>query len=313
MRFEVLKSGATFVTFCPTQAQLASIAAAARLFDAVVVVDNSSVSDAALSHSFRLPNVQLLQNANRGGIAGAFNRGVEVLLESGIDRVYFFDQDSVVPPDYRQVMDEALDDAPKACMIGPKIYDINLRAFSPRYQVSRWTYRADPVPESAYALIPCSFLISSGSVVTREALTACGPFREDYFIDDVDTEYCLRAAQLGVSVFINPRAVLNHAIGEREEHRFLGVRIRPSHHGALRRYYRCRNGISLSLRHARHSPAFLIHNQKRLAHEIIGVLLYERRKWKKLTAIGVGIVHGVMSRLGDLREIAPRFHQWLVG
>ncbi|AST31340.2 glycosyltransferase family 2 protein [Ralstonia solanacearum] len=309
----MLKSGAIFVTFRPTDEQVAAIAATARLFDAVIVVDNSPATDATLHHRFNLPNIQFLENANRGGIAGAFNRGVEALLAGGIDRVYFFDQDSAVPSDYRQLMDEALDSAPEACMIGPKIYDINLRAFSPRYLVSRWTYRADPIPESASALIPCSFLISSGSVATRAALTACGPFREDYFIDDVDTEYCLRAALLGVGVFINPRAVLNHAIGEREEHRFLGVRIRPSHHGALRRYYRCRNGISLSLRHARHSPAFLIHNQKRLAHEMIGVLLYERRKCKKLTAIGVGIIHGITSRLGDLREIAPRFHRWLVG
>lgn len=308
----MLKSGAIFVTFRPAGEQVAAVAAAAQWFDAAIVVDNSPAAEAVLRHDFSLPNVQFLENANRGGIAGAFNRGVDALLAAGIDRVYFFDQDSAVPTDYRQIMDAALDGAPPACLIGPKIYDVNLRAFSPRYLVSRWTYRADPIPESASALMPCSFLISSGSVATKLALTACGPFREDYFIDDVDTEYCLRAAQRGVRVFINPRAVLNHAIGEREEHRFLGVRIRPSHHGALRRYYRCRNGISLSLHYVRYSPAFLVHNQKRLAHEMLGVLLYEQQKCKKLIAIGVGIVHGIVSRLGDLREIAPRFYRWLV-
>jgi rhamnosyltransferase len=308
----MLKSGAIFVTFRPTEEQVAAIAASARLFDAVMVVDNSPIADEALRRSFSLSNVQFLENANRGGIAGAFNRGVEALLADGVDRVYFFDQDSAVPPDYRQLMDEALDSAPPACLIGPKIYDVNLRAYSPRYLVSRWTYHADPIPESASALIPCSFLISSGSVATKAALTACGSFREDYFIDDVDTEYCLRAAQRGVGVFINPRAVLNHAIGEREEHRFLGVRVRPSHHGALRRYYRCRNGINLSLQYVSYSPAFLVHNQKRLAHEIVGVLLYEQKKWKKVVAIGMGIVHGIMNRLGDLQAMAPRFYRWLL-
>lgn len=307
----MLKSGAIFVTFRPTEEQVAAIAASARLFDAAVVVDNSPTTDDAVRRSFSLPHIQFVENANRGGIAGAFNRGVEALLFEGVDRVYFFDQDSVVPADYRQLMDEALDKAPPACLVGPKIYDVNLQAFSPRYLVSRWTYRAQPIPESASTLLPCSFLISSGSVATKAALQACGTFREDYFIDDVDTEYCLRAAQRGVSVFINPCVVLNHAIGEREEHRFLGVRIRPSHHGALRRYYRCRNGISLSLRYAWHSPAFLVHNQKRLAHEFIGVVLYEQRKWKKVVAIGVGILHGIVSRLGDLQATAPRFYQWL--
>lgn len=307
----MLKSGAIFVTFRPTSEQVAAISIAARLFDAVVVVDNSQAVDIALRRSFALPNVELFENANRGGIAGAFNRGVEVLLARGMDRVYFFDQDSVVSPDYRRLMDEGLDAAPAACLVGPKIYDVNLRAFSPRYLVSRWTYRADPIPESATALIPCSFLISSGSVATKAALVACGPFREDYFIDDVDTEYCLRATRHGVGVFINPRVVLNHAIGEREERTFLGVRIRPSHHGALRRYYRCRNGLHLSLRNACRSPAFLVHNQKRLAHEFIGVLLYESKKWKKIAAIGLGIIHGMTGQLGDIRDIAPRFQRWL--
>ncbi|CBJ52030.1 glycosyltransferase family 2 protein [Ralstonia solanacearum] len=309
----MLKSGAIIVTFRPTDEQVAAIAATAQLFDAVVVVDNSPAPVTALQGGFGLPNVRFIENGNRGGIAGAFNRGIEVLLADGVDRVYFFDQDSAVPPGYRQLMDAALDSAPEACIIGPKIYDVNLRAFSLRYLVSRWRYRAEPIPESADALIPCSFLISSGSVATKAALTACGPFREDYFIDDVDTEYCLRAVQLTIGVFINPRAVLTHAIGKREEHWFLGVvRFRPSHHDALRKYYIFRNGIHLALRYARHSPAFLLHNQMRTILVIMAVLLYEQRKCKKLIAMGVGIIHGVMGRLGDLQEVAPRLHQWLM-
>ncbi len=170
---------------------------------------------------------------------------------------------------------------------------------------------ADDVSQESAAVLPCTFLISSGSVATRQALEKCGSFREDYFIDDVDTEYCLRAGALDVGVFLNTGLVLNHAIGEREEHRFLGLRVRPSHHSALRRYYRCRNGIHLSSRQVVRLPAFFLHNQKRLAHETIGVILYEEHKLKKLVGILIGMFDGLVGRLGDLSRSSPRLYRWL--
>ncbi|WP_455283537.1 glycosyltransferase family 2 protein [Cupriavidus necator] len=305
------KSGALFVTYLPTQEQTERIVAAVSEFDLVVVVDNSPVEKVPLKSDVSKAGIPVIANANRGGIAGAFNRAVEALLSEGVEHVYFFDQDSVIPAGYRDGMEKALEAAPSASLIGPRIYDVNLQAFSPRYRVSRWSYRADDVSEESRALLPCSFLISSGSVATREALSKCGPFREDYFIDDVDTEYCLRAERLKVGVYLNTGLVLNHAIGEREEYRFLGLRVRPSHHSALRRYYRCRNGLHLSTRQFGHSPAFFVHNQKRLAHETLGVILYEKRKLKKLVGILVGIVDGLGGRLGDLSQKSPRLYSWL--
>ncbi|AQV95291.1 glycosyl transferase [Cupriavidus necator] len=306
----MLKAGALFVTYLPTSEQVRHISDVASEFDSVVAVDNSPPDSAVDPGSFG-PGIKVVLNANQGGIAGAFNRAIEVLLDEGVEHVYFFDQDSLIPHAYRKGMEEALKSAPPACLIGPRIYDVNLRAFSPRYNVSRWHYRADDVSQEDNAVLPCTLLISSGSVATRQALEKCGPFREDYFIDDVDTEYCLRAGTLAVGVYLNTGLVLSHAIGDREEHRFLGMRVRPSHHSALRRYYRSRNGIHLSSRQLVRSPAFFVHNQKRLAHETIGVILYEQRKLKKLVGILIGIFDGLVGRLGDLSRSSPRLYRWL--
>ncbi|MFC4518879.1 glycosyltransferase family 2 protein [Cupriavidus pinatubonensis] len=306
----MLKAGALFVTYLPTPEQVRHISEMASEFDLVVAVDNSPCDSAADPDSFGC-GIKVILNANQGGIAGAFNRAIEVLLAEEVEHVYFFDQDSMIPTGYRKGMEEALESAPPACLIGPRIYDVNLRAFSPRYNVSRWRFRADDVSQERSAVLQCTFLISSGSVATREALKICGPFREDYFIDDVDTEYCLRAGTLDVGVFLNTGLVLNHAIGDREEHRFLGLRVRPSHHSALRRYYRSRNGMHLSSRQLVRSPAFFLHNQKRLVHETIGVMLYEQRKIKKLVGISIGIFDGLLGHLGDLSRSSPRLYRWL--
>ncbi len=305
------KSGALFVTYLPMEEQVKRIAAATLEFDLVVVVDNSPSERTSQQQGIYGSEIRVILNGNRGGIAGAFNRAVDMLLADGAEHVYFFDQDSIIPTGYRKGMEQALETAPLACLVGPRIYDVNLRAFSPRYEVSRWCYRSDDVSGESHGLLPCSFLISSGSVGTREALSKCGPFREDYFIDDVDTEYCLRAGRLKVGVYLNTALVLNHAIGEREEYRFFGLRVRPSHHSALRRYYRCRNGLHLSTRQFFRSPAFFVHNQKRLAHETLGVVLYEKRKVKKLVGILVGIIDGLGGRLGDLSQKSPRLYRWL--
>jgi rhamnosyltransferase len=57
--------------------------------------------------------------------------------------------------------------------------------------------RGPPVPaEMQHDAAPwqdMESVITSGSLLSLAAYTAIGPFREDFFIDHVDTEYCLRA------------------------------------------------------------------------------------------------------------------------
>ncbi|MFX8766500.1 glycosyltransferase family 2 protein, partial [Acinetobacter baumannii] len=52
-----------------------------------------------------------------------------------------------------------------------------------------------------------TLLISSGSLISVEALKAVGLMRDYYFIDYVDTEWCLRAEYLGYKNFVSAQAI----------------------------------------------------------------------------------------------------------
>src|SRR5207248_10291685 len=71
-----------------------------------------------------------------------------------------------------------------------------------------------------------------------------GPIDEDYFLYLEDTDWCLRAARLGVETWLIPGAVIRHEVSA-------SVRALPQ---AAVRYYAYRNQYRLEFRHG---PAWL--------------------------------------------------------
>jgi rhamnosyltransferase len=98
--------GAVVVTYFPTGEQVANLHALAASCAHLCVVDNTpeagdwhgAVVDAGIS---------VLNNGNRGGIAGAFNRGIAELEARGAELFFLLDQDSKLPPGYFAAMCEA--------------------------------------------------------------------------------------------------------------------------------------------------------------------------------------------------------------
>jgi len=60
----------------------------------------------------------------------------------------------------------------------------------------------------------CDFLLSSGSLVPLDVIDKVGGMEEELFIDQVDTEWCLRARSMGYRVFGAFGAILEHRLGE---------------------------------------------------------------------------------------------------
>lgn len=299
--------GAVVVLYRPTPAQLERLPALRERCAALVVVDNSPVRDIALRCALGQHGIQFQYNGNRGGIAGAFNLGIEVLQRQGLQCFSLFDQDSQVPDDYFErvaLAAQTLGDSP--WLLGPRIYDVHARQFLPSWRASRWGFRVlDVATLRDGAPQPCSYLISSGMTVNLAAWQALGAMREDYFIDHVDTEYCLRAQKLGVPMYLLPGLDLPHAIGQRVVRRVLGLRIGAMNHGAVRRYYLARNGLHLSLRGVWRWPPALLLNLLTLS-QALAVLLVEREAGGKLLALACGVCDGLTGRLGPLESRWPR-------
>ncbi|RJS45425.1 hypothetical protein [Nocardioides cavernaquae] len=289
--------GLIFVLFRPTSQHVENLRAARSQCDAIVAVDNTPEPDLALHDEFRAAGVDVVDNRNAGGLAGAYNRGTELLLERGVELVFLLDQDSTIDDSFCQRM--AADCAPlrgTPFLVGPRIHETRAGNLMPLMPPTNPGFE---VPE-VDGLTPVEFLISSGSAFSAEAFRVLGEFREDFFIESVDIEYGLRGWARGVPSFANTRVTLDQTTGNISVH---GEKFTFNHH-AERCYYRARNYL-FTLRE--YFPPRQAARALRFAlQQVLLVLRFEDRKAQKVVATLAAVYDGLRGNLGRFEDVRPR-------
>jgi rhamnosyltransferase len=126
-----------------------------------------------------------------------------------------------------------------------------------------------------------------------------GPLGADFFIDYVDTEYCLRARAQGYRVIKTRTPLMTHAIGAPSLHRLLWMQKWTSNHAPARRYYVARNQTVMLREDGRHPYGiWAIAGLFACVTPAKRILFYEARKKEKLSALLRGWWDGVRGRLG---------------
>lgn len=245
-----MRVSAIVVTYHPDfpvlQRQLTSLA---HQVSAILIVDNTgndSVADWVVSE--RIPNVTVHALAGNRGLGTAYNIGIAWAQKQQYTHVLFLDQDSLPENNMVAELADALlhieQNGAKVSAVGPLCRDSRTGAFAPFRQFSWFGTRRIFCSGDARH-IPADFLISSGSLVSLDALETVGGMKEDLFIDHIDTEWFLRASSFGMSAWGVCTAVMHHALGE-DSYRiwFLGWRT-IYRHKPFRYYYIFRNSILL--------------------------------------------------------------------
>lgn len=257
----------------------------------VVIVDNSE-SDSLIQ---LCGNVKVIALGENVGIAAAQNIGVKHAIDCGAKRIIFFDQDSSFDKCLVQGLIHNLSkDVPK--IVAPVFFDENKGFEYPSIRVSPWGFRKKIY--AAHFVKPCKvdIVISSGSATNIAAIEKLGKFNEDFFIDYVDTEWCLRARDVNVPIYVLPNLRMMHSIGDNS------LRIwkwRVPIHNAVRRYYRVRN--SFLLLRLPHVPKVLALREIffSIIHQVIILLKYTRRSY--LYIFFKALKDGVLGRTGKMR------------
>lgn len=292
-----MKHGTLITLYKPSAEQTDHLLRLPALSPVVVAVDNSPQTDPVLHARLAANGIDVIANHNRGGIAGAFNAGVEFLIGRGCDVFFIFDQDSTIPDDYfARMLEGCAAVGDRRFLVGPRIFNLNVRRDLPLFTVRRWSAQIAPIRDGAHGLQPCSVIISSGTAISLEAYRALGRFREDFFIDHVDAEYCMRAQAHGVPVCVNADVSLPHELGKPVPAQHW-PRVEIFDQSALRHYYAARNCILVARDYWRRYPALLLINLITLKH-IAFVLLHAREKRMKLQAILCGIADGLRGKYG---------------
>jgi rhamnosyltransferase len=267
--------------------------------ESVIVVDNTpGAGPAALPGLDRDPRVTVLGDGSNLGLAAALNLGLARLPEKA-EAVLLLDQDSVIPDGLIEGLAADLDDATIG-IVGPSPVDT---VSGKRYETLAGRHRQ---------IDDRDLVITSGMLIRREALAQVpGGYREDFFVDYVDVDFCLRAKRNGVRIVRDMGLELPHSIGDVRVHRFLGQSVQVGHHAAWRHYWTVRNGVVLIREHLARKPVWAGVNTLFLARWIAFILLFEPERRGHAAAALRGLADGLTGRVA--RRFIPGGAQYSQG
>jgi len=294
---------AVVVTHHPDAGLASRLPAIARQVAATVIVDNASSGEetALLRRLAADPSVTLLQNAANLGVARALNDGIRHAASRGFGWVLLFDQDSVVGGDLLEALFSA-----RAAFPEPARVAVVGAGFAQRLQAAdREAAACGAAGEAPWEEVEA--VITSGSLLPLSAWAGIGPFRDDFFIDYVDIEFCLRARAQGYRIIRTRRALMAHEIGAPSRHRLLWLEKSTTNHSPDRRYYIARNDTVLLREYGRYRcGGWALKSLQRRLRTCKRVLLYETDRRAKIAAVWQGFWHGIHCRMGPRRASAAR-------
>ena len=288
---------AVTVTYHPDAEILLRVARTLRQVGALVIVDNGS-SDAELGILRRVATnslVTLISNLNNVGIARALNIGIRRAIARGFKWVLLLDQDSSIDDDMVQTLIAVRAAYPDRDRLG--VIGCGYREFKSRLHERKEAIVGDNWDEVAS-------VITSGSLIPLTAHAAVGAFRDDFFIDHVDTEYCFRARAKGYRVIRTRKHLMSHAIGATSRHKVLWMKKWTFNHAPDRRYYIVRNDTVLLREFGQYMfGLWALKSFGRCVRLCKRIVLYEEMKARKIFAVAQGFWDGVRGNMG------PRPHR----
>jgi rhamnosyltransferase len=257
----------------------------------LVVVDNTP-HPVGLSKALREvwgERLHCITNAENKGIATAINQGLQRAEEGGLTWMLTLDQDSTCYPDMVATLCETY----AACPISPAILGSNY--FDPGNQKCKIS------PSGDYLWLEQKTVITSGCLLNVAIARRLGGMRDDYFIDQVDHEFCLRARANGLSVVITRKPTMAHSVGEVGGVRLPLLGVLPNH-SPTRKYYIARNTLVTVTRYWSSEPVWCV---KRLLKLFLGgmeMVTLETQRSRKAVAFLWGAVDAWYGRMGPLTK-----------
>lgn len=207
-----VRCAAAIVAFRPAAELLVPLArAAAREAELVMVFANSALSE-DVRDALQACGTAIIAPGANVGLGAAFNQCAAAAAEAGMTRLLLLDQDSEIPDGFVGALAEEMDglaaqgEAP--AVVGPRIVS------PPGADFKAPRYFAQPGARAIGDVAPVRYVISSGSLIDLAAWARVGPFRADFFIDAIDTEWCFRAWARGASCWVARGVEMRHRIGQ---------------------------------------------------------------------------------------------------
>ena len=279
--------GAVIVIYNPDIGLLSAVIEALhQQVDRLCIVDNST--DESLSVATLAENIEYIPLYENRGIATAQNIGIRSLINQQCSYILLADQDSIASPDMVRELKRrhrTLSRVYNIAAIGP--LPINRKTGKPYTRIGDERILRH-LRHEGYEFFETHSIIASFSLLSAEALLRIGMMNEKLFIDFVDQEWCWRARENGMRIFIAPDLTFSHEQGCYRRRFGLDLNISsPS-----RLYFQIRNLLWLA-QHDIAPKSWKRLNLKKLCYKIIGYPLFVTPRAAYFRSIVRGIKDGI--------------------
>ena len=284
---------AVITTFRPDEGFLERVRRIQSQVGSVVIVDDgNSTENVVQLHSWfpESSDIILHHNPMNVGLGASLNKGISIAKHKGYHWVLTLDDDTAVFPNMMANLIKACQTVTKGggkpvAIMGMSALDEGVASF--------------PRPSADGPLVvEKRGIITSGSLISLSVYHTIGGFREEFFIDSIDYDYCLRARANGYRVLRVCQVGMTHRLGHASRHQIGPFDVVTTNHDPIRRYYAFRNSTVLMREHLNDDPlyslAVIFFQLKTLAL----VLLAESNKRNKLMWMVRGLWDAWRKRLG---------------
>jgi rhamnosyltransferase len=292
---------AVIVSYNPDERLVDLVEAVRPQVGGLVLVDNAS-SDPALGmvRTFENQELEIIRNERNLGVAAALNQGLAYARRNGFEWGLTLDQDSLPADDMVAHLCQAFEAAgggDAIAILAPQLVDPRLGRRTPflRSAAGLFFRRTRCTGD---ILTGVTTAVTAGALMRINIVDALGGFREDFFIDYVDTEFCLRARSRGFRIVAACKAIMEHQLGQRDRRRVGPFVLYPTHHAVERWYYFGRNRVPMLRMYALRFPHWCLYELVAGTYGLLRMMAVEGRRIQKLGAFMRGTVDGLRGKMG---------------
>lgn len=274
---------AVVIIYNPPKEILNNIKTYVNQVSALFIVDNSeyfnqNISDFCESVSY----CEYLPNNKNLGVAKGLNIGASKAIAKNFDYLLTMDQDSKAPENLVLTLLGIISKSDKIGIVSPlhsNIFETHNKIYGKNIE-------------------QVSIAMTSGNLISLKAFQFVGKFNENYFIDYVDIEYCLRLHINNFNIYRINDLVLEHHEGNLIKKKLLGKTFYPINNEPIRIYYKTRNLLYLIKQYKGSEKEQLKIEINVYLRNIIKLLLFEKNKVSKLKMVLNGVIDFSKGKTG---------------
>ncbi len=272
--------------------------------DSIILIDNAStdgtpefLKEQGYLKNPKIDYVRLLENT---GGAGGFYEGVKRGYKKGYDWLWLMDDDAEPKKDAMEKLGEYFNENNLSALAGSVVLANGIISYSHRGNINlnyMFPMPQKPLEPKSYRsnFIEIDMASFVGILVNRRAIQKIGYPKKEFFIHNDDVEYCIRLRQVGKIILIPDSVIVHKEAAKRGIIKsFMGRKSsRIPYDKFWLNYYGMRNLVWLGKKYSTNKVNFYLGLYKNLIKSMIGVLVYDDKKIKRINFIVNSYIDGL--------------------